>query len=112
MIQQEIKLYPEPIAVVSTPSRSSYLSSTYTKEELEGAIALAETLGIKVGSKFKYKQSGVILTVVGYQTDPTRVYPIAGSPGVLVCTREGANYVSSYSSSELLNSNNIVELQA
>lgn len=91
MIQQEIKKYPEP--VVQAPVTYTYYGAkNYTEKEIQDEIALAQGLGIDIGSEFHFANYyKTIIKIVGIKTDPKGVGTIQEHPAIFLCDRLDEN---------------------
>ncbi len=114
MITQSIKLYEEPVKVV-TPPKQSYNSgyynrhsySLFTYEEVMAEIKRSKELGLIFGVKFCYKANpSRILTICGFEYNTQYVDSINGCAGVILA-RDMTNNTSGtfhYSVDEILTS--------
>ena len=103
MIQDSITLYPEPVPTIPVvhSSYGSYKSSLapISSEEIRKVTQLCIENGIDIGSKFRYKQSGVVVTIVCIEKDLLKVTRIKDSPGIFMCSRSGSkvDYLTPFS---------------
>lgn len=97
MIIAEIKLHEEPGSVVyQSPAPTKplaimeycgYTKRTFTQADLKAERSKAALAFIKIDSKFKYRNTGAIIEVTSYVTDPDKCEDVEGSPAVLICRR-------------------------
>lgn len=113
MISQEIKLYDEPVwkaqTVITPAYKPSYLPyhpytdvPKVTQKELEEETAEAVALGVKVGSKFRYKSNKHnSITIIGWETNPKEAALFGTRIGVALGKRDNDGTIYHYSIDEL-----------
>ena len=91
MIQQEIKLYDEPVQKPQQQHSSMYGCYTgkeVTQEILDKQIDLAKKLGLKVGARFQYKYSKVGFRLKAFLESPKECSLYKQEPAFIVGIRE------------------------
>lgn len=127
MIQQFIKKYeePEPYSVPTTVSAPrSYKELGYGKnyehvqyknkynvpqETINKAIDSAKERGIAVGQKWRYKNSPSVVHIIGFETNPEKVYTTDYGPMIIRGQRLGddgsVSAIFTYGINELIGNN-------
>lgn len=97
MIEQEIKLYDEPVKVEkkaadTTPKSDGSVVWAYsqaTAQDIEEALEMAEMCGIQQGQTYKSKKWGDLVTIVSFERHPGQLYHYKRSSptelAILVC---------------------------
>lgn len=109
MIQQEIKLYDEPVVEATKATQYQYPTANYQKyyskmqpisqAEFAHALSRAKTK-FKVGQRFRYYH-GQILVITGFESDIEKAEIYDNEPGVILGHREGTSIVYNYSIGEI-----------
>lgn len=109
MIQQEIKLYDEPVVKVTEITQYQYPAANYQKyynrmqpisqTEFAHALNRAKTK-FKVGQRFRYYH-GQILVITGFEHNVEKADIYENEPGVIQGKREGTTVIYNYSIGEI-----------
>ncbi len=94
MIQQSIMLHDEPVFVTKPASQPAtptvyikYPRKTFTYADIQNERNKAAQNNIKIGSKFRYIKSDVVIEIVSYETNPLICENVDGDPAILKATR-------------------------
>lgn len=127
MIQQFIKKYkePEPYSVPATttslvPNKNTSYSDyknqvkynnkyNMSQELINKAIDSAKERGIAVGQKWRYKNSPSVVHIIGFETNPEKVYTTDYGPMIIRGQRLGddgsVSAIFTYGINELIGNN-------
>ena len=105
MITQEIKLYEEP---KPPPSYQSYNVMSFSKEEIDTAIATAKLCGFVEGMVLHHKPTGHTITILGFLDKKIR--PFRNKPMVISGKRDrnGVSWETEYTVDELLDPDYVI----
>ncbi len=113
MITQEIKLYDEPKPAYQAQQTYSHKTEHHSIAEITRAILDGQNARIRIGDKYKYKHSGLVVNILGMETDPSKVNSYGGNPAIYRGQRR-ASYNNSmvefmYTVEELLDMEKVYE---